>query len=237
MTYGLVRVYLTNDPRTALNVFLWTMRTELLGSFIVFAVLLTFGRWRLAWPMLAVLTIALWLATPTHTLACFSIGITLAAARSHGIFDQATRVPFGSLACWVVIGAVACCDGVLRYRNATPPWLAPALSVPLALGIYCNSGISRFFASRPSQILGRLSFPLYLMQFPVLVSFTSGGILYASHHGGLGHGSIWIIAILSVLACLLAATLLEPVEVLTRWIGNQLVVGSMRLPMMQAARR
>jgi peptidoglycan/LPS O-acetylase OafA/YrhL len=223
LRYACVSVYTTSDAATALNAFLWTMRLELVGSVIVFAILLTFGRFRLAWLMLAALTLLLGWLTPTHDLACFTVGIAFAAARSHGVFDRIQRMSIMPPVCWTVIAAVGIGDGLMQWEGLGPKGTALFFAVPLVLAIFCDRTACCFFTSAASRLLGRVSFPLYLVQFPVLVSFTSGAIVYAAHHGGLRPAIVYLIAGSSVVICLVAAVLFEPVEIFTRWFGQRLV--------------
>ena len=223
LRYALVSVYTTSNATTALNAFLWTMRLELVGSVIVFAILLTFGWFRLAWLILAALTVLLAWLTPTHDLACFTVGIAFAAARSHGMFDRIQRTPFMPLLCWAVICVVAIADGFLQWEGLAPEGVAPLFAVPLVLAIFCDRTACRFFSSTLSKMLGRVSFPLYLVQFPVLISFTSGAIVFATAHGGLASGIVYLIAGSSVAVCLVSAVLFEPVEIFTKWFGQRLV--------------
>ncbi len=223
LRYALISVYTTSDATTALNAFLWTMRLELVGSVIVFAILLTFGWFRLAWLILAALTVLLGWLTPTHNLACFTVGIGFAAARSHGMFDRIQRMPFMPLLCWTIISVIAFTDGFLQWAELAPEGIAPFFAAPLVLAIFCDRTACRFFSSKLSRMLGRVSFPLYLVQFPVLISFTSGAIVYATTHGGLGPQVVYLIAGSSVAFCLVSAVLFEPVEIFTKWFGQRLV--------------
>jgi len=57
------------------------------------------------------------------------------------------------------------------------------------LGVHSNPHLLGFFRSRLSLFLGRISFPLYVLQFPVLVSLSSWLFWKVGAAGGLGPGS------------------------------------------------
>jgi peptidoglycan/LPS O-acetylase OafA/YrhL len=85
---------------------------------------------------------------------------------------------------------------------------------------FLNPSLCRFLSAPVSQWLGKISFPLYLVHFPVLVSYTSGMIVLAHADDMLNSTTIWFIASSSVLLCVLVAVLFLPVERLTASIGR-----------------
>jgi peptidoglycan/LPS O-acetylase OafA/YrhL len=73
------------------------------------------------------------------------------------------------------------------------------------------------------QLLGKISFPLYLVQYPVFISFTSWMIAFAAAHSGIDMQAAMTIGVISLAVCLVAAFLFLPVEWLTKWIGTKAV--------------
>jgi peptidoglycan/LPS O-acetylase OafA/YrhL len=69
-----------------------------------------------------------------------------------------------------------------------------------------------------SQFLGRISFPLYLVQFAVIVSLSANVIIWADANGTLTATTALLIAAGSVIASLALATLFLPIEVATLWL-------------------
>ena len=66
---------------------------------------------------------------------------------------------------------------ILMELNAKPPQASILIAVGLVFGLYSNQTCLRFFSNKLSRYLGRISFPLYLTHFAVLISFTSWAIL------------------------------------------------------------
>ena len=220
VSYALLDVYREVDPRAAVDPFLWTMRYEMAGSVLVFGVLLAFRHLPAPWMILLALALALMSNAGTAYLACFLFGIAFAAARVNGVFARIQDAPGSSLLSYGALAVLCSLDGLANLAGYTAN---PVLfTVPILFAASCNRGLCAALASRPSRFLGRLSFPIYLVQFPVLVAFTSGAIVYASAHGGLSTASIWAIATLSLGLCLAAAVAFLPVEGLEKRVGDRL---------------
>ncbi|WP_372787056.1 acyltransferase family protein [Phenylobacterium sp.] len=219
--YALLGVYGDADPRAAVDPFLWTMRYEMAGSVLVFIVLLAFRRLWAPWLILLGLALLLTAHPGRAYLACFLFGIAFSAARASGVFARIQDARGSGL---LSGGALIVLGGLDGWANLSGFAANPVLfTVPILFAVSCNRRLCDALSSRPSRFLGRLSFPIYLMQFPVLVSFTSGAIVYAQARGGLTTAGVWIIATLSLSLCLLAAVAFLPVETLERWVGERLI--------------
>lgn len=205
-----VFVRVTNDSYMP---FLWTMQTELMGSALVFALLL--GYRRLRRPALWIGILALALLAARSPLCCFMLGLLLGQGRSMGLFDRA-RARLGAPA----IGLAALLLYALVCFTQLHPKPGSYLNMPLAGAslalVYASTGLSAFFGQNPfSKFLGLISFPLYLVHYAVLISLTGWLIVTFNAHGGLTPGAIGIIAILTIAAALLGGFAFTPVERLT----------------------
>jgi peptidoglycan/LPS O-acetylase OafA/YrhL len=221
LRYSLYDVFVSGDIESAINPMLWTMKIELMGSILVFALLLAWKR--LSRPRLLILTLFVGAAVApiemSNYLSCFFAGMTFADWRARGFFN-----PPGRRCCWaplILIAAVGAADGLLHcvgYDGGKA-----AFAVLLMLAVYSSPPLAAFFSGGLSRALGRISFPLYLVQFPVLLSLTSGMIVAASAAGPPTLAAIWGISVASVAACLLAAIAFEPVETVARGAGDALI--------------
>jgi peptidoglycan/LPS O-acetylase OafA/YrhL len=218
--YALYGVYGEVDPRAAVDPFLWTMHYEMIGSVLVFGVLLALRHLPSPWMILLGVALVLMANAETAYLACFLFGIGFAAARVNGVFARIQDAPGSSLLSYGALAILGSLDALanLSGYNANPV----LFTVPILFAASCNRGLCGALASRPSRFLGRLSFPIYLVQFPVLVAFTSGAIVSASAHGGLTTARIWAIATLSLGLCFVAAVAFLPVEELEKRVGDRL---------------
>jgi peptidoglycan/LPS O-acetylase OafA/YrhL len=209
--YALIDVYDLVDGRYAYNPFLWTMRIELIGSFIVFLILFVEPYLKNSIPTIAIAALVLFAA---HSfIACFLAGILYAKLHQSGYFVRIRERRWPIAMSWICLPAIALTDGYIQIRHPVDDIVLPmAIAMMLPWFVFANKAIAGFFTSAPSRLLGRLSFPLYLVQFPVLVSLTSLLIVRADASGALTPPVIWAIVCSSMAACLIAAALFEPVE-------------------------
>lgn len=182
--YALLGVYLNPPAAQHYVPLLWTMPIELFGSYFVFNLLIMMrpltGRRRLAC-YAAVLPV---LALLAPLLVCFVIGILLAEARERGwperVRRSRLRVPAILLALLVLVGisavrATAYQDLIGGHAQMTTGnlLLRDANALGLFLLVWLVPGFGRFMSGRLSGWLGQISFPLYLVQFAVLITLTA----------------------------------------------------------------
>ena len=216
--YTAFDVFFNQTASGSLNPFLWPMQVELLGSLLVFCYLLLDTHIRLKSVFLIfILVVCL---GGNSFLACFVFGMICGHVRARGGFDWLRRQRTVQV---LAIPAVVVAAILGSYFDlVTPQWCPPIIiaSCALVFGVYASAALSRFFALPLSRWLGRISFPLYLVHFPVIASFTSGLIVLAHAHGVLGPAVIWCIALGSAVLSVLVAVLFLPVEALTARIGE-----------------
>jgi peptidoglycan/LPS O-acetylase OafA/YrhL len=87
-----------------------------------------------------------------------------------------------------------------------------ALALVMVTGITFNPAFVRFFSLRVSQLLGKLSFPLYLTHVQVFASVSCLAFLALFGAGASRETAAAIVIVLSIPAFLLAAALFYPVE-------------------------
>lgn len=233
LRFSLFDVFVRPDGKESLDPLLWTMTLELAGSFIVFQLLILLTGRRRGWFMVAGLFVLSMLGmalTPVYGMVgCFLTGMILAKLHQSGFFEifHADKIlRRGALAALILLLAV---DGVLQSYHLCL-WRSPFVSTGLVFAIFASSDAYAFMEAPLSQFLGKISFPLFLVQFPVIVSFTSYLIILAAQHGGL-HEASGAIAASSLAVAILAAVVFEPVEGLTKasckWVlGSAIKLGA-----------
>jgi len=177
------------------NTVLWTMKTELIGSFLVFGLLLVAGKFRYRYLVYLVLGLLL---IKTYYVA-FVLGIALSDAYFRNGTASRARMHWGL---WVplVLASVflASCpvgtlDGTLfHYAQGHMPL---ALSVTITSHIFGAFGLivailyapalQYFLIKKPLLYLGKISFALYLTHLYVIGSFSS--YLFARIAPGVGY--------------------------------------------------
>lgn len=193
------------------NTFLWTMIVELWGSFILFGLSQNGRLLREPYSPLLLLGAIMFMVFPLA--ACFVAGALLALMERDGILPPVpgpllSFVASSGLIALVLVGAfVQMIDRDVATLSVlgTGIFLAARYSVPA----------QRFLSLPISQFLGRISFPLYIVQFAVIVSLSAQLIVMAQASGALNSGMALMIAAASVIASLVLATLFLPAELAT----------------------
>jgi len=190
--------------------FLWTMRTEAIGSVIVVLFLLCQA---VLVHKKTVLAILAGIAIATGTLSgCFFVGMLFALMRRDGLFDwhgQSRTTTALSIAAMIVLLVPP--SYLMLHHRELPPMLMLVAAVCTFL-IYSDARISRFLSNPLSQWLGKISFPLFLMHYAVIISFTSWAIVQASSTGIATQPVYAVIALASLGIALVCAVLFVPVE-------------------------
>ena len=160
---------------------MWSMRDELFGS------LMTFGLAAIVWRCRVSVGVALLAAAAVATqwveprLLAFIAGLALSWMHARGVRPPSR---WRAVVC-LVAGALL--FGYLEPRGFYAPmavlhqdagvrtdqvWVQTVSGVLLILGLLGSGRVARLLASTGGRLLGRLSFPMYLLHFPLLCSLT-----------------------------------------------------------------
>lgn len=208
-------------PQNFLNPFLWTMHFELLGSFFIFAIfILLYKKWFYVVPVFIFITF--WMSSPYALafLSCFLVGFLMYVARSRGLFGKLQNLNYSNL--YTLLFVVALFVLETHYKNLySSLWFLFLKSSLVALVFLSNKNVCRFLDSKMIQFLGKISFPLFLVQFPILISFVSYLIIkyYAATPTPL---MACLIAGVGVVVSVVLAMAMYPVELITQKICNDL---------------
>ena len=146
----------------------------------------------------------------------FTLGGLLALLIAGIALPVAVRVAAG----WVGVVALAVCGLVLDVQGGFPGYYAlwPVLAACLVLAAERTGtvlGADHWLSSRPMQYLGRISFPLYLWHWPVLLL-----ALLATHRETAGSlGGVLVVAVSLALAALTDRFVDQPMARARRWRG------------------
>ena len=218
-----------------LNSVLWTMRPELIGSFIVFAFLALFGRHGNR-AGLAFGIAALSALSGFTMLALFPMGVGLAIARHNSpALRLSPPMAVGLILAGLWLGGLYDYSGEWKMRipithsviNSAEA--APCLgAVFVVLGLVLTPAFCAALERKPFLWLGKISFGLYLCHVPIIMSL--GCWLYVeSRGGGLSHAA----AILAVTGAVVPLSLLggwilyhiadKPSVILGKALANRLL--------------
>ena len=165
------------------NCNLWTMRPELMGSLYIFAI----GATTRSRGLRALSYVALALVYRADYLPLFSIGALLLEFRPElaRLFERRGVAPAAPCAALFAVGLLFCLVTDIGFVGQAYRWL-PALvtgdagmhwhmvGATLLVGATLHWPLARkAFGSRLGRFLGRISFLVYLIQVPLICSFTA----------------------------------------------------------------
>jgi peptidoglycan/LPS O-acetylase OafA/YrhL len=206
LKFSFYDVYFAYDAAASYDVFLWTMPIELCGSFLIFALLALFGsslRMRLLSCVIAI-AVCWQISQPFLTfLYGYLIAILHAYTNGKGFMKGVAGDICGALLVLFV----------LFYRSGYESVSTGALlGACLVLAPVFSPFLRCILASPLSQLLGRLSFPLYLVHSAVICSLSSFLIVKLHQLGWSPAAMATAVVPSTIVASLVAAGLFEPVE-------------------------
>ncbi len=220
--YSFIEAFTLVRPSEEWNPFLWTMGVELDGSLIVFAILLFARDWRGLRPALLIAAILLAFAPlrATQNVSCFLVGVLFADFRAQGLFAALGRADLQrplivALAAVLFAAGAAAYSGHHDYKNLK--------AIAILFLVFATPAAGAFFRAPLSQFLGRISFPLYLVQFAVIISPMSAAMALAESHGALGRPMAYAIGLGAVGLTIVVAYAFLPVERFTAYVGASVV--------------
>ncbi|MCA6123529.1 acyltransferase [Bradyrhizobium sp. WSM 1704] len=160
LKFSLFDVFFDYRPAESYIGPLWTMRPELLGSYLVFGCVVAFRAMPLRIVLFCAVTVALFAVASELCayLAMFMIGAVLADCNNRGwLLRLPDRLAFALIA----FGVLSVCLP-LSMENALTIG-----AVPFVVGCIAHPTVRKFLESNISRQLGGLSFPLYLIHGPV----------------------------------------------------------------------
>tara|TARA_B110000503_G_C7098330_1_gene392653 strand:- start:405 stop:1472 length:1068 start_codon:yes stop_codon:yes gene_type:complete len=206
-------VFFKYDSDKTYNSILWIMQIEIAGSFMIYAYLAIFrATEKIHWKVVLPLTTALFVAKPL--LSCFLIGYIIAEINKKYNGDYLLSfLKIKNIEIFFI--SLFLISATLSTYFRSNDYEACFLASCIVLSVSFSRNLKSFFSNRLSNYLGRISFPLYLIQTPIICSWSS--FLYLKLPA-LGFDMITsnLINLFSTVALsLLSATLLLPIEKLS----------------------
>jgi len=218
--YSLWGVFSNHTPSNSYNPFLWTMGVELTGSYIVFFLCYSWHKFKNpAWVLAIVGTFFFCMAS---NFFLFVFGMLLAEMRRRGIIERCRGKPvIQLLTALILVGAIFFVHETMGQVLITPVKLA--FAAILVSAVYVNRFAIYFLSTKFSQHLGKISFPLYLLHFPLIISLLSWMSLEAQHRGLTGTSIYLAIGAATLLSTVALAFPFQILEDRLIKRGNQIV--------------
>ena len=202
------------DGGSAYDNVLWTMKTEFIGSFAVFAFVLLFGKSKHRW----VSYLAVIIVTFNTWFLPFIIGVALADLYASGRLEsfKKKRWTVGALVGVVLFGAYPIADTSMTmysfvsnqlFANVTIDYLVLYLTIGATLLIFAvlsNKRLTSWLERPKVSILGKYTFSLYLVHLPVL--YTTGMLTFLALHTYLGYNAAVLATLLVNVPVVVLAT-------------------------------
>jgi peptidoglycan/LPS O-acetylase OafA/YrhL len=206
LKFSFFDVFFNYDAGKSYNTPLWTMPIEIFGSFFIYAYIGIFKNSdRVFWA--AIIIIAAYFLYKDPRYACFAFGYI--------IFEINTKYPRGNnkfieLSSIVLFSSMAVVSTF--YRPVGEYIITSLMATAIVLSVSYSNIMASFFTNKISRLLGKISFPLYLIQVPVICSFSSYLFIFLPKQGLDNLTSSNINVILTASLCFMLAWLLIPIE-------------------------
>jgi peptidoglycan/LPS O-acetylase OafA/YrhL len=220
-----IGAFTTALPATSYNAFMWPMGIELVGSMIVFSLGIFYRRLR--HPIAFLLSVSIALVLLKSVYALFFVGVLLGALRDAGAFAMLGRnVALNRLGSVLGLAAIYFAD---TFDYAHQPQSSLILASAIVFLCYASVDIRAFMRSPISSFAGKISFPMYFMQFSVITSWTSFLIVQNQLHPQNDLTSPPAIVISSIMIVMAVAYFVAQLEQMyLAWLdraGRRLLIG------------
>jgi peptidoglycan/LPS O-acetylase OafA/YrhL len=217
--FSFLDVFVNYDSKRTYAGPMWTMSIELIGSFILFAVLLIASRSAYYLQIILIGALAMMLSSnEVHRFySLFLFGAVIAALIQKGYINRVSPSMFAALLTTGMLAPIFLPPGYDAWNMVA--------TIALTLGCIGVKPVNRFLSSDLSILLGKISFPLYLVHGPVLVLV---GEPLVRHVGQTVQARFAIdigICVLSLLAALPMMSVNKLAMRISRFFGQSAVYG------------
>jgi peptidoglycan/LPS O-acetylase OafA/YrhL len=207
---------------------LWTMRIELFGSFAIFImapILFGFGNWKLRLAVIGALMIGGGTTFPLTYISDFLVGTVLAMLFAENRLPNCSN---GVAAAMVLAGTYFFCFSVsenhlihapiaaLLPPGETAHFIWDFSAVLIIMVLLGNPFLHHLFSKNWAKWLGRLSFPIYVLHVPIMLSAGALCIVIAAGPLGLS-AAVWLASAVTLTLTLACALPLAWVD--SAWTG------------------
>jgi len=206
-------VYFQYTGEASYNPVLWSMSVELLGSVFVFLALFVTQTRAQRWVIFAY--VAPFMALFAPFFICFIFGMVFGELRVAGTFNRLSAHPAANFLSILALSGVVIGLTIAPLLGLAHIGIAQRLSVGAVVflfAIYSSNWLQLVFDNRFAHFLGELSFPIYLVHFPIIVSLESYLVLRLFPDGIITRGPAYFIMLITLAACLLTARAFLHVE-------------------------
>ncbi len=203
--FSLYDVFFSYDGARTYNPALWTMTVELIGSVLIYFYLATVTK-RTKGILVATGAMAAFLLYKSPYYACFAFGFLIYELNSRVFIKRNYLTELASIGCFSAIPLIS------TFYRPDNDKITCLMAVVVILSVSQSDLLRAFFSNPVSRFLGKISFPLYLIQLIVICSISSYLFITLPQHGISGLTASNIIVVITLIISLLLACALLPVE-------------------------
>ena len=208
LQFNLYYVFFNFNPGANFNPVLWTIAYEFTGSMLVYLIIGFFRTDKNKTYLAPIAFIILFNLFNNPIIACFAMGY-LFAELYVAYSQRLENMPWVSWLATALLAVPVICSTF--YRTGHHFYIALLASL-LVLCVTFSKPFKQFFSNKESRLLGKISFPLYLIHLPLICSFSSYLFLYLPSHGYGNQATANIIVATTVPLGLLIAWVFYPIE-------------------------
>ena len=205
-------VFFKYDPDNTYNSSLWTMPFEIFGSLMIYAYLGIFRTTeKVYWKLIVSSISILFIFNPVYS--CFLIGYLIAEINkkySEIYINLDMEKHKNKIEIFFILFFLLNIILSTYFRNNS--YETCLFAFFMIVSVSFSKYLKLFFSNKFSNFLGKISFPLYLIQVPIICSFSSFLYLKLPELGFTIVTSNIINLFLTIFLCLVAATFLLPLE-------------------------
>jgi peptidoglycan/LPS O-acetylase OafA/YrhL len=224
--YGLLKfsffdVFFDYDNLRSYSPALWTMSTELLGSYILYGVVRYF-RGQFRYDILIPIVIAITLLFFRPYIACFIFGYLIAELNLRYLPLNTKLISPVSLLVFTSVVVM-----VSIYQESDD-WLKCLLASALILAISYSPTLKKVFTNSVFLFLGKISFTLYLVQFTVIFSLSAFMVSKSRAYDVVNLATTNFNIAITVIVCILVGYLLVPIDAYSIKISKKIASRSLK---------
>lgn len=207
LRFSFFDVFFQYNNVTTYNSSLWTMPVEILGSFLIYAFLGIFrASERIYWRLIVLGILILLIYKPL--IACFFSGYLIAEIdrrREVGEYKYLKFREYASLVGFLM-------SAVLSTYFRSDDRVGFLFASTIVFAAISSGRLKVFFSSGFSEFLGKISFPLFLIQIPIICSWSSFLYIKLPELGFSRIEANYINIVSTIVFCIISSVLLLPIE-------------------------
>lgn len=170
LKFSISHVFIFGEYNNSYNPLLWPIKYEFFGSIFIFIYGLIYKN--LKYPILSLIILFIYFFALGSYYALFISGMIISILRKMNFFSILEMYIKGYTAIFLLL-LIFIIDYILYYFKIRNLRLLIIYSIFIVIILYSSVDCQRFMSSTFSRFLGKISYLIYCIQFPLIISYTS----------------------------------------------------------------